>query len=166
MKISNRIILLVTIYFFLKMYLDKIHSLQTGVSLEISTIALRDLIGDAMVGQRIPELAKICCPMDLYDYLSVVVYKDAEGLVSRRHAWVDEIKNDLLAGRPVSFRRFDKLFWRTLDEEDPDGDEWYRLISGEEFRSQLISLLGILRSANRRLLQQVDVLPDLKIGWA
>lgn len=148
------------------MYLDKIHSLQTGVSLEISTITLRGLIRDIIVGQQIPELAKICCPMDLYDYLSVVVYKGAEGLVIRRHAWVDEIENDLLAGRPVSFRRFDKLFWRTLDEEDPDGDEWYRLISGEEFRSQLITLLGILRSAKRGLLHRVDVLPDLKIGWA
>ena len=91
------------------MYLDKIHSLQTGVSLEISTIALRALIRDVMVGQRITELAKICGPMDLYDYLSVVVYKGAEGLICRRHAWVDEIKNDLLAGRPVSFRGFDKL---------------------------------------------------------
>ncbi|SFN06128.1 hypothetical protein SAMN05421863_10939 [Nitrosomonas communis] len=148
------------------MYLDKIHSLQTGVSLEISTIALRALIRDAMAGQRTTELTKICGPMDLYDYLSVVVYKGAEGLICRRHAWVDEIKNDLLAGRPVSFRGFDKLFWRTLDEEDPDGDEWYRLTSGEEFLSQLLSLLGILRSANRRLLHKIDVLPDLKIGWA
>ena len=152
--------------FFLKMYIDKIHSLKTGVSLEISTIALRDLVSDVMAGQRIPELAKIGCTVDLYDYLSVVVHKGTEGLISRRHAWIDEIKSELLAGRPVSYRSFDNLFWRSLDEEDPDGDEWYRLTSGEEFRSQMICLLGILRSANRRLHQHADVLPDLNIGWA
>lgn len=154
------------VYFFQKMYLDKIHALQTGVSLEISTLALRELIEDTMAGRRIAELAKICCTTDLHDYLSVIVYQGAEGLIDRRHAWIDEIKNDLLSGHPVAFIKFDKLFWRTLDEEDPDGDEWYRLTSGEEFRSQLICLLGILRSANRRLLQPVNILPDLKVGWA
>lgn len=157
---------LVTVYFFLKMYIDKVHSLQTGVSLEISTIALRGLLKDAIVGQRTSELAKICSTMDLHDYLSVVVHKGAEGLISRRRPWVEGIKNDLLRGRPVSYRRFDGLFWRSLDEEDPDGDEWYRLTSGEDFRSQMICLLGILRSANRRLHQSVDVLPDLNMGWA
>ena len=149
------------------MYLDKIHSLQTGVSLEISTIALRNCIRDALAGQPIHEFAKICCTMDLYDYLSVIVHTGAEGLVSRRQAWVTEIKKDLLTGRPVSFKSFDNIFWRNLDEEDPDGDEWYRLISGDEFRSQLIGLLGILRSANRRLYQHVDaVIPDLEVEWA
>lgn len=148
------------------MYLDKNYSLQTGVSLEVSTIALRDLIRHAVDGQRLSELTKICCTMDLYDYLSVIVHQGAGGLVSRRHAWVNEIKDDLLAGQPVSYRKFDNLFWRSLDEEDPDGNEWYRLTSGEEFSLQLNCLLDIVRSAKRSLYQRVDVLPDFNIGWA
>ncbi len=119
-----------------------------------------------MVGQRMSELTKICCTMDLYDYLSVIIHQGAEGLISRRHAWVSKIEDNLLAGQPVSYREFDSLFWRNLDEEDPDGDEWYRLTSGEEFRLQLSSLLDILRSVKRRLQQSVDVLPDMNMGWA
>lgn len=132
-------------------------------------MALRDLIRHVTIGQRIPELAEICCTMDLYDYLSVIVHKGAEGLIRRRYAWADEIKDSLLMRQPVTYRKFDNLFWRNLDEEDPDGDEWYRLTCGEEFRLQLNCLLDILRSVKRRLQQQhhqVDVLPDLNIGWA
>lgn len=148
------------------MYLDKIYSLQTGVSLEVSTMALRDLLRHVMAGQRTAELTKICCTIDLYDYLSVIVHQGAEGLISRRHAWVTDIKESLLAGSPVSYRKFDNLFWRNLDEEDPDGDEWYRLTSGDEFRMQLNCLLDILRSAKRSLHQPVEVLTDLNMGWA
>ena len=148
------------------MYLDKIHSLQTGVSLEISTKALRDLIRHVTDGQRIPELAKICTTMDLYDYLTVIVHQGVEGLINRRHAWVGDIKQSLMAGQPITYRRFDELFWRNLDEEDPDGNEWYQLTSSEAFRMQLNRLLDIVRSAKRNLLQRVDELPDLNIGWA
>ncbi|CAE6514328.1 MAG TPA: hypothetical protein DEO56_09370 [Nitrosomonas nitrosa] len=148
------------------MYLDKIHFLQTGVSLEISTKALRDLIRHVTDGQRIPELAKICTTRDLYDYLTVIVHQGAEGLISRRYAWVGGIKKNLLAGQPVAYRQFDELFWRNLDEEDPDGNEWYQLTSNEVFRLQLNRLLDIVRSAKRNLLQRVDELPDFNIGWA
>ncbi|MDO8437763.1 MAG: hypothetical protein Q7S69_06350 [Nitrosomonadaceae bacterium] len=136
------------------MYLDKIYLFRTGVSLEISTTALRTLVEGAMAGQRISELARIRCPADLHSYLSVVVHAGAEGLVKRRHAWAGRIKADLLAGKPVSYGSFSNLFWRNLDEEDPDGDEWYRLIAGERFHSQLRSLLDMLRSAERRLNQR------------
>ena len=136
------------------MYLDKIYLFRTGVSLEISTTALRTLVESAMAGQRISELEKIRCPADLYGYLSVVVHAGAEGLIKRRHAWVGKIKADLLAGKPISYGNFSNLFWRSLDEEDPDGDEWYRLIAGERFHSQLTGLLDMLRSAERRLSQR------------
>ena len=136
------------------MYLDKIYLFRTGVSLEISTAALHKLLEGAMAGQRIAELAKIRCPADLHSYLSVVVHTGAEGLVKRRQAWAGRIKADLLAGKPVSYRSFSDLFWRNLDEEDPDGDEWYRLIAGERFHSQLTGLLDMLRSAERRLNQR------------
>lgn len=136
------------------MYLDKIYLFRTGVSLEISTAALHKLLEGAMAGQRIAELAKIRCPADLHSYLSVVVHTGAEGLVKRRQAWAGRIKADLLAGKPVSYRSFSDLFWRNLDEEDPDGDEWYRLIAGERFHCQLTGLLDMLRSAERRLNQR------------
>jgi len=107
-----------------------------------------------MAGQRIAELAKIRCPADLHPYLSVVVHTGAGGLVKRRQVWAGKIKADLLAGNPVSYRSFSDLFWRDLDEEDPDGDEWYRLIAGERFRCQLTGLLDMLRLAERRLNQR------------
>ena len=71
-----------------------------------------------------------------------------------------------MAGQPITYRRFDELFWRNLDEEDPDGNEWYQLTSSEAFRMQLNRLLDIVRSAKRNLLQRVDELPDFNIGWA
>ncbi|MCX7185293.1 MAG: hypothetical protein NTW90_08730 [Nitrosospira sp.] len=136
------------------MYLDKIYLFRTGVSLEISIAALHKLLEGAMAGRRIDELAKIHCPADLHPYLSVVVHTGAEGLVKRRQAWAGRIKADLLAGKPVSYRSFSDLFWRDLDEQDPDGDEWYRLIGGERFHCQLTDLLDMLRSAERRLNQR------------
>lgn len=141
------------------MYLDKIHPLQTGVSLEISTAALRVLVADAMAGQRVCKLEQIKCPSDLYTYLSVIVHTGAAGLIKRRHPWAGKIKADLLARRPVAYGSFGNLFWRNLDEEDPDGDEWYRLISDERFHSQLINLLDMIRSAQRRLRQRADTQP-------
>lgn len=133
------------------MYLDKIYLFQTGVRLEISTAALRVLIEDAIAGHRIFELEQIRCPADLYAYLSVIVHEGAAGLIKRRCAWADKIKPELLAGKPVSYENFSKLFWRNLDEEDPDGDEWYRLIAGERFYSQLTGLLDMIRSVERTL---------------
>tara|TARA_R110002073_G_scaffold302561_1_gene470292 strand:- start:1258 stop:1680 length:423 start_codon:yes stop_codon:yes gene_type:complete len=135
------------------MYFDKIHSLQTGVYIEISTLALRDLIEDVAVGQRISELAKIRCPADFYLYLSVIVHKDAKGLIKRRQEWANGIKDDLLTGQPIPYRSFDSLFWRNLDEEDPDGDEWYRLTADEQFHFQLTNLLDMLRFIERSLYQ-------------
>lgn len=143
------------------MYLDKIHPFQTGVSLEISTAALRVLIADAMAGQRVFELEQIRCPGDIYAYLSVIVHAGAEGLIKRRHPWACKIKADLLARKPVAYGRFGNLFWRNLDEEDPDGNEWYRLIGDERFHAQLVGLLDMIRSAQRTLRQRADAPADL-----
>lgn len=143
------------------MHLDKIHLLQTGVSLEISTAALRVLVADAMAGQRVSELEQIRCPADIYAYLSVIVHQGAEGLIKRRHPWAGKIKADLIARKPVAYGSFGNLFWRNLDEEDPDGDAWYRLISDESFHAQLVGLLDMIRSAQRKLRQRADVASDL-----
>lgn len=146
------------------MFLDKIHSFQTGVSLEISTAALRALVADAMAGQRVCELEQIRCPGDLYAYLSIIVHSGAEGLIKRRHPWANEIKAGLLARKAVAYGRFGNLFWRNLDEEDPDGDAWYRLIADERFHSQLVGLLDMIRSAQRTLHQRVATASDLDWG--
>jgi hypothetical protein len=111
------------------MYLDKIHRFQTGVSLVISSSPLRTLFEDAAAGDRAFELEQIKRPGDLYAYLSVTVYEGAEGLIKRRRPWAGKIRADLLSGKPVSYVSFANLFWRNLDDEDPDGDEWYRLIA-------------------------------------
>lgn len=136
------------------MYLDKTYSLQTGVTLEISTVSLRDLIEDIMAGKRVSELAKIRSPSDLCLYLSVIVHENAQDLVNRRGAWVKKVKRDLLSGQPIPYKNFDNLFWRNLDEVDPDGDEWYRLTTGEQFRLQLINLLDKLRFIERNIDQR------------
>ena len=143
------------------MYLDKIYTLQTGVSLKISTLALQELIANAMSRQELPELESIHCTADLYTYLSVAVHEGAEDLIKRRCRWVNnEIKADLIAGRPVSFSGFCNLFWRNLDEDDPDGDEWHRLIASDRFHSQLVVLLNKLRIAKRNLQQDRETVPD------
>ena len=146
------------------MHLDKIHLLQTGVSLEISTVALRVLIADALAGQRASELEQIRCPSDIYAYLSVIVHQGAEGLIKRRHPWSGKIKADLIARKPVAYGNFGNLFWRNLDEEDPDGDAWYRLIADESFHAQLVGLLDMIRSAQRKLNQRAEAASDQ--DWA
>lgn len=144
------------------MYLDKIHQFQTGVTLEISSVALRTLIADAISGDRAFELERIRRPGDLHAYLSVTVHHGASGLIGRRRPWAGKIKADLAAGKPVSYSSFSNLFWRDLDEADRDGDEWYRLVASVGFEAELIGLLDKVRSAQRILRQSADVLVRLK----
>lgn len=149
------------------MYLDKIYTLQTGVSLKISTIALQELIANAINRQELPELESIRSITDLHAYLSVVVHEGAEDLIKRRRCWAsNEIKTDLIAGRSVSFEDFCGIFWRNLDEDDPDGDEWHRLIASDRFYSQLTILLHKLRAAERRLHQYKEETPELNLELA
>lgn len=149
------------------MNLDKIYVLQTGVSLKISTIALQELIANAIGKQKFPELEEIRSTSDLYAYLSVVVCEGAEDLISRRQRWIDQkIKADLIAGRPVPFNNFCNLFWRNLDEDDPDGDEWQQLMASDQFYSQLTVLLNKLRIAERSLQQYKGSVPDWYLGSA
>ena len=149
------------------MDLDKIYVLQTGVSLKISTIALQEMIANAIGKQKFPELQSIRSTSDLYAYLSVVVCEGAEDLISRRQRWIDQkIKIDLIAGRPVPFNNFCNLFWRNLDEDDPDGDEWQQLMASDQFYSQLTVLLNKLRIAERSLEQYKGAVPDWYLGSA
>ncbi|MDO8895256.1 hypothetical protein [Nitrosomonas sp.] len=149
------------------MDLDKIYVLQTGVSFKISTIALQELIANAIGKQKFPELEKIRSTSDLYAYLSVVVCEGAEDLISRRQRWIDQkIKTDLIAGHPVSFRSFCNLFWRNLDEDDPDGDEWQKMIASDQFYFQLTILLNKLRIAERSLQNSKGVLPEFSLSSA
>ncbi|MDO9470561.1 MAG: hypothetical protein Q7J23_07555 [Nitrosomonas sp.] len=149
------------------MDLDKIYVLQTGVSLKISTIALQELIANAISKQKFPELEKIRSTSDLYAYLSVIVCEGAEDLISRRQRWIDQkIKADLIAGHPVSFRSFCNLFWRNLDEDDPDGDEWQKMIASDQFYFQLTILLNKLRIAERSLQNSKGVLPEFSLSSA
>lgn len=140
------------------MCLDKIHRFQTGVSLVISSSPLRTLIEEATSGERAFELEQIKRPGDLYAYLSVTVHEGAEGLTRRRRPWAGKIRADLLAGKPVSYVNFANLFWRHLDDEDPDGDAWYRLIAGKGFDAELIGLLDTVRAAQRVLHQRSGAL--------
>ena len=126
------------------MYLDKIYVLQTGVSLKISTSALQELIANAIGKQKIPELESLHSLSDLCAYLSVVVSE----------------------GRPVPFNNFCNLFWRNLDEDDPDGDEWQQLLASDRFYSQLTMLLNKLRIAERSLQQYKGEVPDWYLGSA
>ena len=149
------------------MNLDKIYVLQTGVSFKISTIALQELIANAIGKQKFPELEEIRSTSDLYAYLSVVVCEGAEDLISRRQRWIDQkIKADLIAGRPVPFNNFCNLFWRNLDEDDPDGDEWQQVMASDQFYSQLTVLLNKLRIAERSLQQYKGAVPDWYLGSA
>lgn len=145
------------------MYLDKIHRFQTGVTLEISSAALRALIADAMVGERAFELEQIRRPGDLHAYLSVTVHEGAEGLIKRRRLWAGKIRADLLARKPVSYGSFGNLFWRNLDEADPDGDEWFRLVASVGFDAELTGLLDKVRSAQRILRQSTDA--QVRMNW-
>jgi len=149
------------------MYLDKIYTLQTGVSLEISTIALQKLVENAMNRQEPHELESILSTTDLHAYLSVAVHNGAKDLIKRRSRWVsNKIKADLIAGQSVSFKDFCSIFWRNLDEDDPDGDEFHRLIASDRFYSQLTVLLHKLRASERRLHQYNEEIPELNLGSA
>lgn len=145
------------------MHLDKIHAFQTGVSVEISTAAVHALIEDAAEGTRLAELARMQRLEDLYPYLTVTVRRGAPALMQRRSRWADGVRHEILAGKPVSYERFSKLFWRDIDEEDPDGDEWHRDIAGVAFASELVALLDKVRSAQRALRRSDDVL--IRMDW-
>ena len=145
------------------MYLDKIHRFQTGVTLEISSAALRTLIADATAENRAFELEQIRRPGDLHAYLSVTVREGAAGLIERRRPWADKIRADLVAGKPVSYDNFGKLFWRNLDERDPDGDEWYRLVASNGFDAELAGLLDKVRAAQRILRRSTNA--QRRMNW-
>lgn len=145
------------------MYLDKMHRFQTGVTLEISSAALRALIADATAEGRSVELEQIRRPGDLHAYLSVTVREGAEGLIARRRPWADKIRADLLAGKPVSYGSFGSLFWRNLDEADPDGDEWYRLVASNGFDAELTGLLDKVRAAQRILRRSTNA--QHRMNW-
>ena len=98
------------------MALDKIYTLQTGVSLKVSTDTLQDLIVRDSNEKILPELGNIRCTSDLHDFLTVVVLKGANGLITRRQQWISKKnKANLIAARPVPFQDFCLFFWRNLD---------------------------------------------------
>ena len=144
------------------MALEKIYTLQTGVSLKISTVILQELITKTLKGRELSELGRIRCAADLYEYLSVIVYKGADDLIKRRQQWISqENKADLVASRPIPFLEFCKFFWRNLDEDDPDGDEWIKLIADDSFYIQLGDFLSKLRYAERKLQLDKNITADL-----
>ena len=144
------------------MSLDKIYTLQTGTSLKISTMALQELIANVKNGREFTKIGQIRCVTDLYDYLSVIVYKGAIGLIKRRQKWLTQKnKADLVAARPIPFREFSNFFWRNLDENDPDGDEWIQLIADEGFYVQLRAVLDGLRATEREILLDKSIATDL-----
>lgn len=145
------------------MYLDKIHSFRTGVSLEVSSSAIHDLIADATERERFLELVQIQRPEDIFPYLAVTVHLGADALVKRRGRWAREIRNDVLAGKPVPYERFTRLFWRDIDEEDPDGDEWHRHFASAGFAGEILGLLDKVRAAQRALRRSNDVL--IRMNW-
>ena len=148
------------------MSLDKIYTLQTGVSLKVSTTTLQELIANILNGKESVEIGQIRCSTDLYDYLSVIVYQGAAGLIKRRQQWVSQQnKVDLVAARPIPFREFSGFFWRNLDEIDPDGDEWNRLIADDAFYNQLSAFLNKLRAAEQEMLRGKNIAAaDLTFG--
>ncbi|MBX3641162.1 MAG: hypothetical protein KIS65_06885 [Nitrosomonas sp.] len=144
------------------MTLDKIYTLQTGVSLKVSTETLRQLIVRSRNGYILPEFEKIRCTADLYDFLTVTVVQGAEGLIKRRQPWISQKnKADLIAAQPVPFQDFCLFFWRNLDEMDPDGDEWNRAIAADSFNLQLSAVLNKLRIAVQQKKQDVTLIADL-----
>ena len=148
------------------MYLDKIYTLKTGVSFKVSTIALQELIINTLNNKMdLAGLKDIRCVNDLYAYLTVIVYEGAEDFINRRSCWANkQIKANLIAGKPVSFNSFCDLFWRDLDEDDPDGDEWQQLIASDGFYSQLVVFMNKLRIAERNLQQYKETNPDWYLG--
>lgn len=147
---------------YIHMYLDKIYTLQTGTKFKIATSTLQELIANAITRQEFSELEKIRCITDLYAYLSVIVYEGAEDLVKRRQRWTSKkMKANLIAGRSVLFREFGHLFWRNIDEDDPDGDEWHRLIASDCFYSELTGWLHKLRIAEQNICQSNKAMPEL-----
>ncbi|UJP05683.1 MAG: hypothetical protein LZF61_01525 [Nitrosomonas sp.] len=162
---SNRTSISVCYWVFIDMYLDKIYILKTGASLKISTDALQDLIANAIALQKTSVLESLLSTSDLYHYLTVVVIDGAEELIERRKQWIDpQTKAHLMEGRPVSFDRFCNLFWRTLDEVDPDGDEWHQLIASDQFYDHMTILLNKIRAIVRDLQRQREAAPHLSLG--
>lgn len=146
------------------MYLDKIHTLQTGVSLSVSTAPLQEMIANAINHRKLSELENIHGITDLYAYLSIIVYEGAEDLIKRRHQWVNQkTKAALIAQQPVPFSNFCNLFWRNLDEVDPDGDEWQQVLASDQFHTQLTMLLNKIRITERNLQQYKQTLSDLNL---
>jgi len=147
------------------MALDKIYSLKTGVSLKVSTDALQELIIRNRNEKVLPKLEKIRCTADLYDFLTVIVLTGAEGLISRRQQWISKKnKANLISAQPVPFQDFCLFFWRNLDETDPDGDEWNRIIAADSFNQQLSTLLHKLRAAARNEYHELNVMENLSFS--
>ncbi|MCB1934481.1 MAG: hypothetical protein KDF59_00925 [Nitrosomonas sp.] len=147
------------------MALDKIYTLQTGVSLKVSTDTLQDLIVRDSNEKILPELGNIRCTSDLHDFLTVVVLKGANGLITRRQQWISKKnKANLIAARPVPFQDFCLFFWRNLDETDPDGDEWNRIIAADSFNQQLSMILHKLRAAVRNENHEPAMIENLNFG--
>jgi hypothetical protein len=145
------------------MYLDRVCTFHTGVSLEVSTASIQAMIENATEREHFFELVQIKRPEDLYPHLSVIVLHGADELMARRSRWAREIRQDVLAGTPVSYERFRKLFWRDIDEVDPDGDEWHRYFGGEDFADEIAGLLDKVRAAQRALQRSNDVL--IRMNW-
>jgi len=147
------------------MSLDKIYTLNTGVSLKISTDTLQQLIAGDRNDPVLPKLEKIQCTADLYDLLTVIVLQGAEGLIKRRGQWVSKKnKTRLIAAEPVPFQDFCHFFWRNLDETDPDGDEWNRILALDSFNLQLSVLLNKLRIAVHKEDCNTNLLENLNFG--
>jgi len=147
------------------MTLDKIYTMQTGLSLKVSTETLQQLFIKNLNEQLLTEFGKIRCTSDLYDYLTVIVHKGAEGLINRRQQWINQKnKTELIDAQPVPFQEFCLFFWRNLDETDPDGDEWNRLIAADSFNQQLSVLLHKLRAVEQRMRQDILMGTELNFG--
>ncbi|MBL8498617.1 hypothetical protein ABF87_04805 [Nitrosomonas sp. JL21] len=149
------------------MDLDKIFTLKTGVTFKISTDGLHALIAQTVQQRQLSSLANIRGIVDLYPYLSVVVYEGSDDLIKRRQRWLSQpMKKALVSKQPIPFDYFCKLFWRNLDEEDPDGDEWQQLIATDRFYFQLTTLLNRVRITERNLQQASEVAAELNFESA
>jgi len=93
----------------------------------------------------------------------VMVHQGADALVKRRSRWAREIRNDILAGKAVAYERFNKLFWRDIDELDPDGDEWHRHFASDGFAEEITGLLDKVRTTQRALRRSDDVV--IRMSW-